>query len=143
MIVPKEFKPREIKFRAWDKRESRMIIDEQAFIPVKVTNKGVLRLSPRHKEELWEFIKGDRFEVMQYTGLKDRNGKEVYEGDIVKCSSGFPHEVYWENECGGTYVGGIPAFYLSGILRGYAWSGDEEVIGNIHEHPHLLKGEEA
>ncbi|MDG4970030.1 YopX family protein [Lactococcus lactis] len=81
-------------------------------------------------------------EFMQSTGLKDKNGTEVYEGDIVKCSRGCPHLIYWEKELGGTYIGGMPAWYLSGLNEGYAWTGTEEIIGNIYENPELLEGAE-
>ena len=77
--------------------------------------------------------------LMQSTGLFDKNGKEVFVGDIIKCTRGCLHEVYIEKEYGGTYVGGMPAIYLKGIREGYAWTGDEKIIGNIYENPELLE----
>lgn len=81
----------------------------------------------------------DEIELMQSTGLFDKNGKEVFVGDIIKCTRGCLHEVYIEKEYGGTYIGGMPAIYLKGIREGYAWTGDEEIIGNIYENPELLE----
>ena len=77
--------------------------------------------------------------LMQSTGLKDMNGVEVFQGDIVRCSRGCPHEVFWLKEYAGMYVGGMPAWYLSGLSEGYAWTGEEEIIGNIYENPELLE----
>lgn len=81
--------------------------------------------------------------LMQSTGLKDKNGVEVFQGDIVKCTSGCPHEVVWLKEYAGMYVGGMPAWYLSGLSEGYAWTGEEEVVGNIYENPELLEQDNA
>lgn len=81
----------------------------------------------------------DEIELMQSTGIFDKNGKEVFVGDIIKCTRGCLHEVYIEKEYGGTYIGGMPAIYLKGIRKGYAWTGDEEIIGNIYENPELLE----
>lgn len=81
----------------------------------------------------------DEVELMQSTGLHDKNGKEVFVGDIIKCTRGCPHEVYLEKEYGGKYIGGMPAVYLKGIREGYAWTGAEEIIGNIYEKPELLE----
>lgn len=84
----------------------------------------------------------DEVELMQSTGLKDKNGKEVFVGDIIKCTRGCPHEVYLEKEYGGTFIGGMPAIYLKGLSGGYAWTEDEEIIGNVYENPELLEVKE-
>ena len=81
----------------------------------------------------------NEIELMQSTGLKDKNGKEVFVGDIIKCTRGCLHEVYIEKEYGGTYCGGMPAVYLKGLREGYAWTEHEEIIGNIYENPELLE----
>ena len=77
--------------------------------------------------------------LMQSTGLKDNKGKEVFVGDIIKCTRGCLHEVYIEKEYGGTFIGGMPAVYLKGLGEGYAWTEHEEIIGNIYENPELLE----
>ena len=81
----------------------------------------------------------NEIELMQSTGLKDKNGKEVFVGDIIKCTRGCLHEVYIEKEYGGTYCGGMPAVYLKDLGEGYAWTEHEEIIGNIYENPELLE----
>lgn len=90
-------------------------------------------------KSLGENAKIDNLELMQSTGLFDKNGKEVFVGDIIKCTRGCLHEVYIEKEYGGTYIGGMPAIYLKGIREGYAWTGDEKIIGNVYQNPELLE----
>lgn len=85
------------------------------------------------------YLEDENAIIMQATGLLDKNGQEVFVGDIIKCTRGCPHEVYLEKEYGGTYVGGMPAIYLKGIREGYAWTGDEEVLGNVYQNPDLLE----
>lgn len=121
-----------IKFRAWDKKLQTML--DVSLIDFK---KGVL------VGEHWEFgetnfMNFDEIELMQSTGLHDKNGKEVFVGDIIKCTRGCPHEVYLEKEYGGTFIGGMPAIYLKGLREGYAWTEDEEIIGNVYENKELL-----
>ena len=120
------------KFRAWLKNENKMME-----VRVIDWNNEVVDLFNPHIE-----IPLDKIELMQSTGLHDKNGKEVFVGDIIKCTRGCPHEVYLEKEYGGTYVGGMPAIYLKGIREGYAWTGAEEILGNIYENSELLEVQE-
>lgn len=88
------------------------------------------------------YLEDENATIMQSTGLKDKNGKEVFVGDIIKCTRGCLHEVYIEKEYGGTYWGGMPAVYLKDLREGYAWTEHEEIIGNIYENPELLEDKE-
>lgn len=131
------------RYRAWDVLAEKMI-DE------------ILMISFVRKEIIGKFSDGStsvplKFEderngedviLMQSTGLRDKNGKEVFIGDIIKCTRGCLHEIYLEKEYGGTFMGGIPAVYLKGLDVGYAWTEDEEIIGNVHENPELLEDKE-
>ena len=123
------------KYRAWYKERKEMgrvggiRFDLDGSVSVVLFKGNYLDVSgPREKIIL-----------MQSTGLKDKNGKEVFVGDIIKCTRGCPHEVYLEKEYGGKYIGGMPAVYLKGIREGYAWTGAEEILGNIYEKPELLE----
>nr|DAM98817.1 MAG TPA: YopX protein [Caudoviricetes sp.] len=126
-----------IRFRAWHNtweemcEVKRIRFDDEGNITT-VLVKGEAFGSNAHLEEI---------ELMQSTGLYDKNGKEVFVGDVIKCTRGCPHEVYLEKEYGGTYVGGMPAIYLKGIKEGYAWTGAEEILGNIYENPEMLEVE--
>nr|DAQ61587.1 MAG TPA: YopX protein [Caudoviricetes sp.] len=121
------------KFRAWLKNDKKMIdVDEIHFDNGQLDFIGDAITFMRDADEI---------ELMQSTGLFDKNGQEVFVGDIIKCTRGCPHEVYLEKEYGGTFVGGMPAIYLKGIREGYAWTGDEEIIGNVYQNPDLLEAD--
>lgn len=120
------------KFRAWSKLASRMYIVNGLYF-----DRGMVQYA--NNDNVIRFIKLENIILMQSTDLHDKNGKEVFIGDIIKCTRGCPHEVYLEKEYGGTYVGGMPAVYLKGLLSGYAWTGAEEIIGNVYENKELLE----
>ena len=123
------------KFRAWNELASRMYIVDGLYF-----DRGMIQYA--NDANAIRFIKLKNITLMQSTGLKDKNGKEVFVGDIIKCTRGCPHEVYLEKEYGGTYIGGMPAIYLKGIREGYAWTEHEEILGNIYENPELLEEKE-
>ena len=120
------------KYRAWSKLASRMYIVNGLYF-----DRGMVQYA--NNDNAIRFIKLENIILMQSTGLHDKNGKEVFIGDIIKCTRGCPHEVYLEKEYGGTYVGGMPAVYLKGLLSRYAWTGAEEIIGNVYENKELLE----
>ena len=126
------------KFRAWDKEGTRMILPEYLY-SIDLLKEQVTERTKCNYTFSLHSIPLDKVELMQSTGLKDKNGKEVFVGDIIKCTRGCHHEVYLEKEYGGTFVGGMPAIYLKGIREGYAWTGAEEILGNIYENPELLE----
>ena len=101
---------REIKFRAWCK-------------PTKfMWNWGRIKNKEFAGNGLDFMIDNDEWVLMQYTGLKDKNGKEIYEGDILKTPQG-NRVVEWDLNDGWRNVG--------------RYFGNVEVIGNIYENPKL------
>ncbi|CJH23904.1 TPA: hypothetical protein V0P55_001420 [Streptococcus pneumoniae] len=131
------------KFRVWVKIGKRMVFSDD-ILAIDYENKEIVTQQVYFENGLpddrdiycYDF---DEIELMQSTGLKDKNGKEVFIGDIVKCTRGCLHEVYLEKEYGGTFIGGMPAVYLKGLSEGYAWTGYEEIIGNVYENKELLE----
>jgi len=116
---------REIKFRAWDKKEKKM------------GNPTLHFGRPFTMEEFFRALKDiGNCELMQYTGLKDKNGKEIYEGDIVKFESNdCIDKIMWSEKRLSFVFGGMD---LGLILH----SRKNElliIIGNIYENPELLK----
>lgn len=118
---------REIKFRAWYDQKELMYSDEYSVL------EHFFAWSYHWKPE----------HLMQYTGLKDKNGKEIYEGDIVKCNPSYKenHEIgtiAWEKRRGGFVVKvGRPTSQGFDALK-MAGATHKEIVGNIYENPELL-----
>ena|SRR5690625_1009634 len=120
---------REIKFRAWDKESGRMFSIARFDFADHTVYSHLFACEGYLAENL---------KIMQYTGLKDKNGREIYEGDIVK----YPHIVSaksnWEVSFrGGSFV--IKQKYLGISLHELAHKNNLEVIGNIYENPELFE----
>jgi uncharacterized phage protein (TIGR01671 family) len=126
---------REIKFRAWD--GERMWTLDQMFVGV-----GQIGFSDEHYVDL-NADDHETVELMQYTGLKDKNGVEIYEGDIIRVNDEYKYgndvdalKVYY-NESGG-FSPFVDLFDYDGMTFLDCYS-DYEVIGNIYENPELAK----
>ena len=114
---------REIKFRAWEKNLKEMILVEEIDFNSLMINQSTA----------WRFI--DEVELMQYTGLKDKNGIEIYEDDLVAEEHGRIYRVVFKGDC----------WRCEPISRGSKnrWlSNYLEIIGNIYENPELLERSE-
>lgn len=126
---------REIKFRAWD-IETREMIYGHEFM---VTFGG--RVYCNYDVERLRRVPDGRLLLMQRTGLRDKNGKEIYEGDIVKAyrhvTDVYVVFVVAYDEFRGGYFKDTDD-YLKPLVSDFG-KDNMQVIGNIHEHPELLK----
>lgn len=134
---------REIKFRAWDKKEKKMYYDVQNTYDFMINNGGCF------EESFKDVLEYDNYVVMQYTNCYDINGKEIYEGDIIRLEGVDDREIgsTWEHIGKTVYKRG--AFFV--CYFDYYADGDEElicdaqvefgtVIGNVYENKELLEG---
>jgi uncharacterized phage protein (TIGR01671 family) len=148
---------RTIKFRAWDKEKERMLLgtnqygkDEPDAIFREVSSGAFTRLW----EALARFKESNRFILMQFTGLHDKNGKEIYEGDIIL------YKYVPRSHEGEIIVRKIVTVFYNEVDAAFLLKGLEkwpcrfnrnrpddhnisiyEVIGNIYENPELLENQ--
>ena len=114
---------RKLKFRIWDKKR-RHWLAQNSFTIDGLGNVGD---ATGH----WVKDADDFSEPMQFTGLKDRNGKEIYEGDVLEAEIDTLMEA--RQRC--------VVEYKVGFYSYFQLYSDAEVIGNIYENPELLEGE--
>jgi uncharacterized phage protein (TIGR01671 family) len=170
------FNPREIKFRAWDKKKKKIVTDfvlaptspSWGAFPIekaawleeyqKIIHDKIGCIDDEWKLKLSSFTTSDytltdwanyygleEYTIMQFTGIHDKNGKGIYEGDIVK-------RIAKRSCCGAVEytIEGVVEWFCEGwVVRengddigGCAWANQKneiiEVIGNIFENPELL-----
>lgn len=108
---------RDIKFRVWISKENENIVFDSGMYSWEDVKSWAY---------LWEMLKEGTIDLMQYTGLKDRTGKEIYEGDIVQLKDGRKRIVQWCNSWS--------------KYNPLSWTRGEElkIIGNIHQNPKLI-----
>ena len=121
---------RELKFRLWSKRTNRYIttciVGGVEYNEISAFDLFGLRSDPQFQSDVI---------IEQYTGLKDKNGKEIYEGDILESTwNGDKAVVVWNN------VEGEWEHYAD--FNTHSKYSGSVVIGNIHENPELLGEEE-
>ena len=134
---------REIKFRAWHFRDKKMTgpfdfhdYAESYALFEEFDSSGLVYPEPR------EFKEG-RAVLLQYTGLKDKNGKEIFEGDIVRVPGGYSGD-YLVKEHNEVIAFGDEGWWPEMAFKGmpdHMWPKNVEVIGNIYENQELLTTE--
>lgn len=127
---------REIRYRGIGIAERKWVFGSLWF---DTRNKATLIWS----EELEYWVRVDPATVGQYTGLKDKNGKEIYEGDVMEIP-----ETEFNAEIIGRVLFEEDAYYIIPLRGGHLWGlhwslrkHDAKIIGNIHDNPELLKNE--
>ncbi len=130
LSVGKEGKTmREIKFRAWVTNRDGVTYSNGDHMEYDVT---IQDGKYADVESGWDIHGTYDCPLMQYTGLKDKNGKEIYEGDILFDGIGMRLPITVEEYHGYRFMWGKDQLY-----KGLATDG--EIIGNIYENPNLLE----
>ena len=127
------------KFRVWDKEGNRMILPKYLY-SIDLLKEQVTERTKCNYTFSLHSIPFDKVEFMQSTGLKDKNGKEIFEGDILK-SNNYITSVFYEK---GAYcvkfrrtTNTTVTMNVISFIEKYK----TKIIGNIYENPELLEVE--
>lgn len=121
---------REIKFRAWYKKDKNMLVPLSIAEILWSVDGGYFFC------DAWDGYTEEELELLQYTGLKDKNGIEIYEGDILyNLNDRYNYVIIWDDIQGAFSLGEDGC-----LLKKYCLNEFWEVIGNIYENPELLEG---
>lgn len=135
---------REIKFRCWDKEYEKMTCfddEDYQYTPPLVFRLDQVFKKDSNYDDYEDFEYNDitdEIEIMQYTGLHDKNGKEIWEGDILQIDVDKAW-VMWNDKYGYFQLVPIGDYYFDSDVIGQALEYTKpEVIGNIYENKELL-----
>lgn len=133
---------RTIKFRAWDKKNDYYADYED--IEEEITAQAIDGWRSEDGGTSFTLDYGIKdFELEQYTGLKDKNGKEIYEGDILEFTKDpVQAVVIWNRPHAEFQIKWLDCKVEDSLSWHLHDHGGAEVIGNIHENPELIGGEE-
>lgn len=122
-----------LKFRAWDSVKKEMFKDIFA-----ITESGqVVVVEQKFVTSSPDYIFVDHLVIMQSTGLKDKNGKEIFEGDVLGTKDGLLNGVVEYRSDLGMWTNSLISYNNFERLCNVA--GSREIIGNIYENPELLE----
>ena len=135
---------RQIKFRGKSLKNKKWVYGDlmRNICATRIVRYKEIYNQSMHRAD-WEYIEVDDSTVGQYTGLTDRNGREIYEGDIIRYGEfiyhvvEFKHGMFGYTLPDGWFVGygGNSNFSFNPLDK----SKEHEVVGNIHDNPELIE----